>query len=229
MTAEDFLVRLEALQSDQEKEKYKRYFRQGWEQFIGVRMGHVFALAKEFVGMDSDQVEKLLVSDIHEARAGALSLMGKQYGHKKTPDARRAELFALAARRTDRINNWDLVDLTGLYVTGPHLADRSRQVLFDWAGSTNLWERRLAIVSMLPLVRRGGLDDGYQIAEILLQDKEELVQKGVGCFLRVAGGVDEQRLRTFLDSHAPSMPRIALRTAIENLPSEDRKQILSRK
>ena len=116
-TADAFIAALWANQSDIELEKIGRYFKSGkgdygeGDRFIGVRMGTVFQLAKQFVAMAPGEIETLLESDIHEARAGAVSIMAKQYALKKTSDERRGELAALYLRRHDRINNWDLVDL----------------------------------------------------------------------------------------------------------------------
>src|SRR5688500_18373831 len=149
--ANAFLARLHALQSDEELRKIQRYFKSGegeygaGDSFIGVRMGHVFALAKEFVAMPPDEIETLLESKIHEARAGACSIMAKQYAHRQTTAARRGELFELYLRRHDRINNWDLVDLAAWNVVGPRLVDRPRDVLDRLARSANMWERRTAI------------------------------------------------------------------------------------
>src|SRR5918994_3963510 len=122
LSAERFARELEAHRSSEEAKKYLRYFKTGEGQygegdvFIGVRMGQVFALAKEFIDMPPVEIEKLLESPVHEIRAGGLSIMDKQGRKKKTPEGRRKELFKLYLRRTDRINNWDLVDLGAPYV-----------------------------------------------------------------------------------------------------------------
>jgi len=118
LTAIEFLKRLKAKASSSERKKYERYFPDSYKEFIGVRMGQVFALAKEFVGMGLDEVEKLLESPIHEVRAGAMSIMDKQARRKQTPESRRKALYDLYLRRHDRINNWDLVDLAAAYVVG---------------------------------------------------------------------------------------------------------------
>jgi hypothetical protein len=116
-SAERFVEDLETHSSSEQRGKYLRYFKTGEGQygegdvFMGVRMGQVFALAKEFIDMPPEDIEKLLESPVHERRAGALSIMDKQGRRNKTPETRRKELFELYLRRTDRINNWDLVDL----------------------------------------------------------------------------------------------------------------------
>ena len=124
VNAAQLVKRLKIHCSAEELKKIQRYFKSGegeygeGDEFIGVRMGQVFELAKEFIEMPLSEIEKLLESPIHEARAGGLSIMGKQARSKKTSDERRKELFDLYIRRHDRVNNWDLVDLGALYVVG---------------------------------------------------------------------------------------------------------------
>ncbi len=128
INAAQFLKQLKTLSSPEEVEKIQRYFKSGkgeygeGDKFIGVRMGQFFALAKEFIEMLPAEIEKLLESPIHEARAGGLSIMGQQARSRKTLRTRRKkEMFDLYMRRHDRVNNWDLVDLGALYVVG-HLS-----------------------------------------------------------------------------------------------------------
>jgi 3-methyladenine DNA glycosylase AlkD len=230
-TAAEFLKRLHALQSDEELRKIQRYFKAGagdygeGDRFIGVRMGHVFDLAKEFIALPPAEIETLMESDIHEARAGAMSVMAKQYAAKKTTQARRQELFDLYLRRHDRINNWDLVDLAAWHVVGPHLMERKRDVLYTLA-SKNLWERRTAILATFAFVKRGQFDDTFAIAELLLGDSEDLIHKAAGGMLRAAGGKDKARLEEFLRKHAAAMPRTMLRTAIEHFLPQARKALM---
>ena len=227
-TADAFIEGLKAKQSDEELRKIKRYFKSGegeygeGDVFLGVRMGEVFALAKRYVEMEPAEIEKLLESPLHEARAGACSIMAKQAALKRTSDERRGDLYGLYRRRIDRINNWDLVDLAARDVVGRWLADRPRDPLDDLARSDDVWERRTAIYATSYFIRRGELDDTFRIAEILLHDDEELIQKAVGGWLREAGKQDPERLERFLDDHAATMPRTALRHAIERL-DEDRR------
>ena len=235
LNAERFVERLESLRSPGELNKIQRYFKSGQgdygegDVFIGVRMGQVFALAKEFIDMPPDEIEKLLDSPIHEVRAGALSIMGKKASHKKTPDSRRKELFDLYLRRHDRVNNWDLVDLGALYVTGIYLFDKPRDILYKLARSENIWERRTAIVSTSYFIRQGDVDDTFKIADILVNDPEDPIHKATGWMLRAAGDVDRQRLLNFLDQHAATMPRTLLRYSIEKLDKEGRTHYMNMK
>jgi hypothetical protein len=228
LTATHFIQRLTLLRSPAEAKKYLRYFRTGpgeygaGDVFLGVRMGQVFALAKEFIDLPPAEIETLLESSLHEVRAGAMSIMDKQARRKKTPPARRQELFELYLRRHDRINNWDLVDLGAPFVVGGHLFDQPRRVLYRLARSQNLWERRTAIISTLYFVRQGVVSDIFELAEILVKDDQDLIHKAVGGVLRAAGDIDQPRLLAFLDRHAPRMPRVMLRYALEHLTKPQR-------
>ena len=235
LTAEHFLQRLMEHQSDDELRKIQRYFKTGegdyaeGDVFVGVRMGTVFQLAKEFIAMPVTEIEKLLESNLHEARAGACSIMGKSAAAKKTPESRRRELYDLYLRRHDRINNWDLVDLCGHHVVGGWLLDKPRDVLYALAASESPWERRTAIFATAHFIRHGQLDDTFKIAELLAHDPHELVQKATGWMLRAAGDQDPARLRQFLDQHAPTTGRTLLRSAIEHLDKDERAHYLGLK
>lgn len=229
-TAKRFVERLKAHSSPEEREKTLRYFKNAdADQFIGVRMGQVFTLVKAFLDMTPDEIEKLLESKIHEVRAGGCSIMDKQARLKKTTPERRKELYDLYLRRHDRINNWDLVDVCAIHVIGGYLFDKPRNVLYKLARSKNMWERRTSIVSTAFFIRKGDLDDTFKIAEMLLKDKEDLVQKATGWMLRFAGDKDRIRLLKFLDQHGATMPRVALRYAIEKLDQKQRQHYLGLK
>lgn len=232
LTAKAFIAKLKTFQSDDELRKIKGYFKSGEGQyghgdtFIGVRMGHVFALAKAFVDMSPSEIEKLMASDIHEVRAGAMSIMGQQAMLKKTTDVRRRELYDLYLRRHDRINNWDLVDLAAKPVIGQYLADQPRAILRKLAKSKNMWERRTALYACLWfIIKQKSVDDTEAVCELLINEKEEIIQKALGGLIRCIG-TDRPRLHAFLHKHAAAMPRVALRYAVEKLsPAEKTKYI----
>jgi 3-methyladenine DNA glycosylase AlkD len=227
LTADAFISRLEGDASEVERLKYRRYFPERYDEFIGVRMGAVFAAARDFAAMDLEQIERLLEHDAHEIRAGAVRIMAEQAKARTTTDDRLQALAALYLRRHDRIDDWDLVDLGAWEVLGRSLVDRPRGVLDELAASDDPWQRRTAITATFAFIRRGELDDTYRLALLLLHDEHELVRKAVGWALRNAGDHDPERLRAFLDAHAPTMPRSTLRNAIEKLAPEERKRLLA--
>lgn len=232
MDADRFVAELRALATEEDAAQLARYFKTGPGQygegdtFIGVRMGSVFALARANLGMPLAELERLLDSDIHEARAGALTIMNEEAKRKRIPEDRRRELYELYLRRHDRINNWDLVDVACRYVIGVYLFDKPRDRLDALARSESLWERRTAIVSCWTFIRAGQTDDVVAIAELLLDDGEDLIHKATGWMLRYIGDVDRPGLIAFLERHAARMPRTMLRYAIEKLPPQERSRWL---
>ena len=230
MNAEQFIEKLAAYRSPDQREKYERSLTtyEG-DEFIGVRMGQVFALAKEFIDMPLDEVEKLLETPVHEVRVGAVSIMDFQARRRKTPESRRKELFDLYIRRHDRINSWDLVDRSAPYVIGSYLIDKPRDILYKLARSKDTWERRTAIVSTGYFIRQGDVADTFKIAEMLLEDREDLIHKAAGWMLREAGKQDRPQLLRFLDKHAATMPRVTLRYAVEHFDKAERQHYLDKK
>jgi len=233
LTAKHFIERLKTFQSAEELKKMQRYFKSGegqygyGDEFMGVKMGQLFKLAIEFNGMPVDELEKLLESNIHEVRAGAISIMDKESRTKKIIPGRLKAFYELYMRRHDRINNWDLVDLGCLHMTGSYLFDKPRKILYRLAKSKNIWERRTAILSTCYFLRQGDTADTFKIAVLLLKDKEDLIHKATGWMLRFAGDKAPKELLTFLDAHAATMPRTMLRGAIEKLLAAKKKYYMN--
>jgi 3-methyladenine DNA glycosylase AlkD len=123
---------------------------------------------------------------------------------------------------THRINNWDLVDVTAPQIVGAHLSDRNRKPLYRLAKSKSLWERRIAIIATFYFIRRNQFDDTLAIADLLLNDKEDLMHKAVGWMLREVGKRDQKVEESFLLPHYKQMPRTMLRYAIERFPEPKR-------
>ena len=229
MKADEFLDRLETLRSSQVTESHKHLASDTGDVILGVRMGQVFALAKEFIDMPLDEVEQLLESPVHEARVGAVSIMDFQARSKKTTEARRKELFDLYIKRHDRINTWDLVDRSAPYVVGGYLFDKPRKILYKLARSKKMPERRTAMVSTGYFIRQGDVEDTFKIAGMLIDDEHDLIHKATGWMLRAAGDVDRERLVDFLDKFTDSIPRVTLRYATEHFDKKQRDTYLGRK
>jgi 3-methyladenine DNA glycosylase AlkD len=184
-------------------------------------------LARDYRDLTLDEMDQLLSSDWHEVRLLSLLLLLRAF--EKGDASTRARIFRLYLLRTDRINNWDLVDLSAPGIVGAHLADRSdrRAHLDRLARSRSLWKRRIAIVSTQYLIREGLFDDTVRIARILLGDDEDLIHKATGWMLREVGKKDVAVLRRFLDAHAAAMPRTMLRYSIERLPDGERRHYMN--
>jgi 3-methyladenine DNA glycosylase AlkD len=230
LTAKQFISELYTLRTKVDLENVKRFFRDesAGNKFIGIRMARIFQQAKKYIDMPISEIEKLLDSEYYEARVGAVSIMDFQARNKKTTLDQKKKLFDLYINRHDRINNWDLVDRSAPYVVGGYLADKPRKILYRLAKSKDVWQRRTAIVSTYFFIRQGDVADTFKIAEILVKDKHDLIQKAVGSWIREAGKKDKPRLIEFLDTFGGAMPRAMLRYAVEKLDSREKKYYMTR-
>ncbi|ACQ80099.1 DNA alkylation repair enzyme [Beutenbergia cavernae DSM 12333] len=226
LTAAAFTARVRGVATAEQLAAYDRYFppaERGDDVFVGARMGHVFALAKEFGAMPLDEVERLLESDVHEDRVGAVSILDVRARAKGATVEQRRALYDLYLRRHDRINTWDLVDRAAIHVVGAYAAEHDRGAFARLAASPDRWERRTALIASFALVRRGETDDALAVAAACVDDPEDTVNKAVGWLLRSIGGAE---LVAFLEAHAADMPRAALRAAVEKLEPDVRRRYL---
>ncbi len=200
------------------------------DKFIGTTVPDTRKIAKRYRDMQLAQVEKLLHSPWHEERLAALFILVDQF--KRGGEADRHRIYELYLRNTAHINNWDLVDSSASYIVGGYLADKPDRfvVLERLAHSDLLWERRIAMISTLYFIAiLGRADEALVIADILLHDTHDLIQKAVGWMLREIGKrVDHGLLAEYLEQHAATMPRTTLRYALEHF-SEDRRQYFLQK
>jgi 3-methyladenine DNA glycosylase AlkD len=184
-----------------------------------VKVPAVRLVVKRFRGLPLDEVDALLDDAEHEHRLAGVLLLVAAY------PASPAEVVDryLAAVRRGRVNNWDLVDASSEFILGPWLLDRDRGVLRELASSDSLWERRVAVLATFDFLKHGDASTTLELAEKLLGDREDLMQKAVGWMLRETGKrVSREALTGFLDRHAAAMPRTMLSYATEHLDSEDR-------
>jgi 3-methyladenine DNA glycosylase AlkD len=194
---------------------------------LGIRMSSVFGLAKQFTELPIAEIQKLLKSAYYEARMGAISIMDFQARNKKTPTDHRRRLYELYLHNHKTINNWDLVDRGAPSIVGGYLYDKERTALYKLARSKKIWERRTAIVSTYFFIKQNDIEDTFKIAEILLFDEQDLINKAVGSWIREAGKRDKEMLLNFLNKYADKMPRVTLRYAIEKLDDKQKKKYMN--
>ena len=194
------------------------------DRFIGVTVPAIRRLTRRFSNAPLEEVDGLLHSPIHEARLLALLLMVGAF--RAGDDRQRRRIYDLYLARTNRINNWDLVDSSAPQIVGAWLADRSRAPLRKLAQSESLWERRIAILATHYFIRQGDVTDTFGIADLLIDDPHDLIHKAVGWMLREAGKQRPHAERRFLASRHLRMPRTMLRYAIEKFPERERRAYL---
>jgi 3-methyladenine DNA glycosylase AlkD len=133
-----------------------------------------------------------------------------------------AEDFKVLERWVHKyVNNWASCDTLCNHTVGDFIQMYPGFIseLKRWAGSDNRWTRRAAAVSLIIPARRGKyLSDIFEIAEILLLDKDDMVQKGYGWMLKEASKPHQKEVFDFVIKHKAVMPRTALRYAIEKMP-----------
>lgn len=179
--------------------------------FIGVRVPNSRKVAKKYRDLAPSDVEKLLRSRIHEERLVALLILVERM-NKVNEQQKIVELYL---KNINNINNWDLVDLSASKIIGRYLSDKSRNVLYELAKSASLWEKRIAIIATCYFIRNNDFTDTLNIAEILIDDKHDLIHKAVGWMLREVGKRSLSAEEKFLKKHCRTMPRTMLRYAIE--------------
>jgi 3-methyladenine DNA glycosylase AlkD len=233
MTAKDVERELNAHENPADAEFLQRFFKTGKGQygegdvFIGLRVPQTRLITKKYRDLPLPEIEKLLDSPIHEHRLAAVIIMAERAKRAQRDDKK--DLYDLYLRRIDRMNNWDIIDISCGHVVGGYLLDKPRDILYKLARSKVMWERRVAIISTSRFIAQGDLDDTFKLAELLLDDNEDLIHKASGWMLREAGKKDEARLKDFLDQHAATMPRTMLRYSLEKLHPTDKAHYMTAK
>ena len=223
---------LQALSDDEKREIFPKFFKAGkgeygeGDRFLGVTVPNVRAIAKQHKDIALAEIQELIQSEWHEVRLCALLIMVEK--SKKKDEALRQQLFDLYLSQTDRINNWDLVDLSCRFIIGEYLLDKSRDILYQLAQSPLLWDNRIAIVSTYAFIRKGQLEDTYALSDLMMHHPHDLMHKAIGWMLRESGKRDSDRLYDYVMNHRADMPRTMLRYAIEKFSPTERSILMKR-
>lgn len=224
--------------SEQRKKVNEWFFKTGIGQygqgdiFIGVSVPDSRKIAKKyFKNISLIELQKLLQSEIHEERLCALHILCLKYEKEEEKDKK--NFFKFYLKNVKCVNNWDLVDTSAPRIIGDFLfnfEDKNIDLLLRLAKSKRLWEKRIAIVSCMYFIDKGkSAREILQIAEIVKNDKHDLLQKALGWMLReVYKNVDQGVVRKFLQDNVKTLPRITLRYAIEKMDPVERKLWLSK-
>ena len=218
------------LANEQIAEHSQRFFKTGKGEygegdiFLGIRVPLLRKLVKKYRGISITEVRKLLHSKFHEERLLAVLMLVQLF--KSGDKSVEKQVYDLYLENTEFINNWDLVDISASHIVGAHLHEKDKAPLYNLVQSKNLWERRIAIIATFYFIRQNEFDDTLKIAEILLNDKEDLIHKAVGWMLREVGKREIEFEEEFLQEHYKIMPRTMLRYAIEKFTETSRKMYL---
>ena len=257
-TAKEIIQYMESLRDERQRTNLMRFFKTApgeygyGDEFLGIKVPQTREVVKMALNIDHgplniDEVPELLMSKWHEVRlCGLLILVDKfeRLATKRLVNDEKAirgrdEILTMYLKYADRVNNWDLVDLSapkilGGWLTLPLLSSEGddtmqieykRQVLDELAQSDNLWKQRMSIVCTWKTSQMGDPSWCLRYAEIHLHHPHDLMHKAVGWMLREMGKrCSMALLRDFLRQHAHEMPRTMLRYAIEKMSDEERKE-----
>lgn len=222
---------LRHLATDEKRIVLQRFFKTApgqygeGDRFLGVTVPLTRIVAKKHLAMPLNEIIELLQSKWHEVRLCALLMMCERF--KKGDSATRKDIFNYYIENTERINNWDLVDLSAPTIVGGYLMDKPRDLLYRMAESELLWDNRIAIVATLAFIKHKDSDDTYRLALKMMNHKHDLMHKAIGWMLRESGKRDDdRRLFNFVDEYRKRMPRTMLRYAIEKFTDEERKYLM---
>jgi 3-methyladenine DNA glycosylase AlkD len=227
----EFRKEIDEINRPEKVESFQRFFKTDkgeygeGDVFVGLSVPESRDFAKRYEGFSIDEVKELLDSEVHEMRLIGLMILVSKY--EKNPKERKG-IFDFYLENADRVNNWDLVDLSAPKIVGDFVYHNKekRPRLETLARSNHLWRKRIAIVSTLYLIKKNELKETLKISKILLKDKHDLIHKAVGWMLREVGKKDEHLLKKFLADNYSEIPRTTLRYSIERFPKEERKKYL---
>lgn len=195
--------------------------------FAGLKVPTQRKLAREFRDLSLSDLKELLDSEVHEERLISLFILIDKY--ERGDEKEKKAIYAFYIRYRKLINNWDLVDLSAPRIIGKHLLESDKSILFKFASSKILWERRIALLSTYEFIRNHNYDTTLKLAKILLNDEHDLIHKAVGWMLREIGKRNLKVEEKFLKSYYSMMPRAMLHYAIEKFPETKRKKYLKGK
>ena len=200
------------------------------DKFLGIKVPVTREVVKQcWRETTLPDLEECIASEYHEVRLAALLTLVELFAHAKKDPVKQRDCIDFYLAHTDRINNWDLVDLSCYPLLGVWLLDKDRGLLYDLArNGKTIWEQRIGIVSTMTFIRHGQIEDTFAIADILLHHPHDLIHKAVGWLLREAGKRDKKALENYLEPRYRAMPRTMLRYAIEKFPEAERKQYLDK-
>lgn len=203
-----------------------RYFKTGkgeygeGDVFLGLTVPQLRDIAKKYSHLKLNNIKNLLKSKFHEFRMTGVFIL--TYKYKKADIEIKKQIFNFYIRNKKGINNWDLIDLSSPNIVGDYLKDKDKSILYKLLKSENIWDKRIAVLATFGFIKIKNYKDSLKIAEILLNDKHDLIHKAVGWMLREIGKQDIKTEELFLKKYYKKMPRTMLRYAIEKFPQSKR-------
>lgn len=230
-SAQTVINAIRAVADPEQAQKSMRFFKTGPGQyaegdvFWGLSNPQARAIAKQYTGLNRQNLALLLNHIVHEVRLVALVILVNQYKKTKTQEDKKA-IFEFYIAHINRVNNWDLVDISTHHIVGDYCYHYPSNLMSQWIESAHLWTRRIAVVACLYFIRKNSFEQILDFCVQLKKDPEPLMHKACGWMLREVGKKDMDTLQKFLESWGKDLPRVTLRYAIERFPEPERLAIL---
>lgn len=228
----EFLRDLKATENTGKARSCEGFFQTGkggygeGDKFWGLTVPQQRSICKQYYKLlNIEDLRQLLRHEIHEVRLTTLMTMVLVY-QKSSDDSTRKAIVDVYLDSLERVNNWDLVDASAHYILGDWLLDKDWKLLIKLAKTEHLWTQRVAMISTFAFIRKGNNVPAFAIADLLLHHKHDLIHKAVGWMLREAGNRDFTAEYEYLKPRYKTMPRTALRYAIEKFDEPLRQAFL---
>lgn len=215
------------------KEKADEDVKKGGERFFkeqvkfhGMRTPDVIKIAKEYFKEIRGQSKAeifLLCEDLWKSGYMEESFIACTWSYTLRKQYESKDFIIFERWVKEYVSNWAACDTLCNHTIGSFLEMHPEYLskLREWAKSANRWVRRASAASLIVPAKEGKfLQDIFEIADILLLDKDDMVQKGYGWMLKAASQAHQQEVYEYVLAHKTTMPRTALRYAIEKMPKE---------
>ena len=224
---------LEKMSDAKLQQTSQRFFKESIKTY-GTKTGDVVKLGKEYFKEIKD-LEKEEVFELCESlwQSGYLeeTFIACEWSYNMHKQFEEKDIQTFERWIDKYITNWASCDTFCNHTVGEFIMMYPQYIstLKTWAKSKTRWMKRASAVSLIIPARKGMfLDDIFEIADTLLLDSDDMVQKGYGWMLKVASQSHEKEVFDYVMDHKSNMPRTALRYAIEKMPNELKVQAMAK-
>jgi 3-methyladenine DNA glycosylase AlkD len=228
-------VRGELVQSVDEKTRdgAKRFFKEE-VKFHGVKSAAVKKIAQKYQrairGRDKRDIFALC-ENLLQSGYGEEAFIAFEWAYSLRKEYEPADFQVFEGWIRKYVDNWAKCDTLCNHTIGAFIEKYPGFIenLKGWARSENRWLKRASAVTLILPARKGDfLNDVLEISDILLKDKDDLVQKGYGWMLKEASRKHQEEVFEYILRRKAQMPRTALRYAIEKMPEDLRRKAMER-
>lgn len=228
-------VRAELVQGVDEKTRdgAQRFFKED-VKFHGVKSATVKKIAQKYQrtikGRDKQEIFALC-ENLLQSGYGEEAFIAFEWAYSLRKEYEPADFQVFEGWVRKYVDNWAKCDTLCNHTIGAFIEKYPGFIenLKGWARSENRWLKRASAVTLILPARKGDfLSDVLEISDILLKDRDDLVQKGYGWMLKEASRKHQGEVFEYIMIRKSEMPRTALRYAIEKMPEDLRRKAMER-